>query len=277
MTLPDPPDHAPATGESHVRDAAPLSSRQIYEVIRRDGTEEMDRPFLSLWWSGVAAGMVISLSVIGEAIFRTYLPATDWRHLVESLGYTFGFLVVINGRMQLFTENTITSILPVVGDWSWHNLGRVAQLWAVVLTANVLGAFIAATLIAFTPAFDPGVVAAIGDLSRHATGHGGFVAFFKAIPAGVLVAAIVWMIPAANGGKVGLIILFTWLIAAGDFTHVVAGSVEMAYLILIGELLPIKGAISFFLPVLLGNVAGGTLVFTLTAWGQVRREISEPE
>lgn len=271
----EPHEENTVNEEDTVNKASALSSKLIYEVIRRDGTEEMERPLMSLWWSGVAAGMVISLSVIGEAIFRAYLPATRWRHLVESLGYTFGFLVVINGRMQLFTENTITSILPVVGQWSWRNLGRVGRLWAVVLAANVLGAFLAAALIAFTSAFEPSVVVAIGDLSRHATGHGWIDGFFKAVPAGILVAAIVWMLPTADGGKVVLILLFTWLIAAGDFTHVVAGSVEMAYLVLIGELPAMQAATTFFLPVLLGNVAGGTLVFTLTAWGQVRRELHQ--
>jgi formate/nitrite transporter FocA (FNT family) len=227
-----------------------------------------------LWWSGIAAGMLISLSVIAEAILRVGIPDTAWRPIVESFGYTFGFLVVINGRMQLFTENTITSILPVVGSWSLRNLGCVARLWAVVLSANVLGAFMAAALVVFTPAFEPKVVAAIADLSRHATGHAWGAAFFKAIPAGVLVASIVWMLPTAQGGKVSLIILFTWLIAAGDFTHIVAGSVEAAYLILTGELAVLPAMTGFFMPVLLGNVAGGTLVFTLTAWGQVRNEVS---
>jgi formate/nitrite transporter FocA (FNT family) len=269
--------HTETDEETSVAKASALSSKLIYEVIRRDGLEEMNRPPASLWWSAVAAGMLISLSVIAEAIFRVYLPDAVWRHLVESLGYTFGFLVVINGRMQLFTENTITSILPIVGQWSLRNLGRVARLWGVVLGANVLGAFLAAALIVFTPAFEAPVVAAIADLSRHATGHGWYDGFFKALPAGVLVAAIVWMLPTAGSGKIWMIVLFTWLIAAGDFTHVIAGSVEMAYLILTGELGMTKAAFGFFLPVLLGNVTGGTLVFTLTAWGQVRHEVTQDE
>lgn len=100
--------------EAAIDDAAKLAPRQIWEVIRRDGEEELERPITSLIWSGVAAGIMISFSVLGEAVFRTYLPDTGARYLIENLGYTLVFLFVILGRLQLFTENTITTVLPVM-------------------------------------------------------------------------------------------------------------------------------------------------------------------
>ena len=97
--------------------------------------------------------------------------------------------------------------------------------------------------------------------------------FARAIPAGILVAAIVWMLPEAGASSVTIIVMFTWLIAAGDFTHIVAGSVEMAYLMVTGELGLGQALFGFFLPVLVGNVVGGTAIFAMLAWGQVRRDI----
>ena len=262
--------------EDHkIRTATRLNSKAIYQTIRRHGDEELERPARSLVWSGIAAGILIAFSVLGEAVLRLHLPDTDWRYLVENLGYSFGFLLVILGRMQLFTENTITTVLPLVAEPTANCLTAVLRLWGIVLAANVVGAAVAAAFLAHSAAFDGDLLGVIGELSRHATGFPAWEAFARAVPAGILVASIVWMMPGQNGSEVLLIILFTWLIAAGDFTHIIAGSVEMWFLLLRGELGLWPALTSFFLPVLLGNVVGGTAVFTLLAWGQVKAEVKE--
>ncbi|QBF29966.1 formate/nitrite transporter family protein [Thalassococcus sp. S3] len=259
--------------DENVEQASKLAPRMIYEVIRRDGEEELERPTSALFWSGVAAGLMISLSVLGEAILRTYLPDTGSRYLIENLGYSLGFLVVILGRMQLFTENTITTVLPFMARPGLGMLGCVMRLWSIVLGANVLGAFAVGALFALTSAIPDDLRPAIEDLSRHATGFAPAEAFMRAIPAGVLVASIVWMLPQAESSSFWVIVAFTWLIAAGDFTHIIAGSVEAAYLIWQGLLGIPDALLQFFLPVLAGNIIGGTVVFALLAYGQVREEI----
>lgn len=259
--------------QQSIKEAASLSPRMIYEVIRRDGEEELSRPTRSLVWSGIAAGLMISFSVLGEAIFRTYLPDTPSRFLIENLGYSLGFLLVILGRMQLFTENTITTVLPGITNPSLTMLGRIMRLWSIVLAANVMGAFAAAGLFVYTSAIPSDLMPAILSLSEHAVGMPAWDSFWRAIPAGILVAAIVWMLPQAEEASFFVVLVFTWLIAAGDFTHVVAGSVEMAVLMLQGSL-NISGAVfGFFLPVLAGNIVGGTGIFALMAWGQVKEEV----
>ncbi|MGZ2259887.1 formate/nitrite transporter family protein [Roseobacter sp. A03A-229] len=259
--------------EASVQDATGLAPKLIYEVIRREGDEEMARPKRSLIWSGIAAGVMISLSVLGEAIFRTYLPEAPHSYLIENLGYSLGFLAVILGRMQLFTENTITTVLPVMVERTWYSFGCMLRLWGIVLAANVVGAFAVAALFVFTPALPPEIMPAVIDLSHHATGMGAQASFWRGIPAGVIVALIVWMMPQAESAKFFLILLFTWLIAAGDFTHIVAGSVEMAVLVWMGDLGAAQAIGGFFLPVLAGNIIGGTAIFALMAWGQVRDEL----
>ena len=261
--------------EKSVSEATALSPKLIYEVIRREGRDELNRTNRSLIWSGISAGMLISLSVLGEAIFRTYLPDAGWRFLLENLGYSLGFIAVIMGRMQLFTENTITTVLPLMQERSLNILCRLMRLWAVVLGANVIGAFAAAALFIYTPAIPAEVLPAIISLSEHATGMPAAEGFWRAIPAGVIVALIVWMMPQADETSFFLILVFTWLIAAGDFAHIVAGSVEMAVMILDGQLGLMAAVFEFFLPVLAGNIVGGTIIFTLVAWGQVRDEVEE--
>jgi len=261
--------------EEAVREASHLSAKLVYQVVRREGDEELRRPRKSLFWSGIAAGVCISFSVIGEALFKTYLPDSTWLPLLESLGYTFGFVIVIVGRMQLFTENTLTTVLPLFARPSLYNLWCVARLWGIVLGANVIGCFIAAAYIAFMPTFDPDILASITEISKHATENGAWIGFAKAVPAGLLIAALVWMLAAGEQDNFFIIILMTWLIAAGGFTHIIAGSVEMAFLMLTGQLGLIAGIFGFFIPVFLGNVFGGTVVFGLITWGQVREELKD--
>ena len=264
-----------ASNERSVKRASGLAPKLIYEVIRREGEEELRRSTRALVWSGIAAGMMISFSVVGEAILRTYLPDQPSSYLIENLGYSIGFLIVIIGRMQLFTENTIVTVLPVIHEPSLKNFGYLGRLWALVLTANVIGAFAIASLFVFTPALPAEIAPALKELSKHATSFEPQVAFARAIPAGILIAALVWMLPEAKGGAFLTIVTFTWLIAAGDFTHIVAGSVEMAYLMVQGELGLANALRQFFLPVLAGNIIGGTVVFTLMAYAQVRDELDD--
>src|SRR5437588_12243275 len=74
----------------------------IYEIVRRLGEEEMRRPVVSLWWSGVAAGLSISFSLLAQAVLNVHLPDEPWRPLVSSFGYTVGFLMAVLSRQQLF-------------------------------------------------------------------------------------------------------------------------------------------------------------------------------
>lgn len=262
--------------ERLVVQASRLTAPLIYEVIRRDGLEEMARPSTSLVFSGLAAGILIAFSILGEAIFRAHLPVgANWTFLLENLGYSLGFLLVILGRMQLFTENTITTVLPLMAQPSKKFILLTARLWFIVLLANVVGSFIAAAFIEFSGAFPEEIHAAIHQLSVHATSGPALVAFSKAVPAGVLIAAIVWMMPAMPHNPVFIILIFTWLIAAGDFTHIIAGSVEMAYLVVGGEMTYYHAIFVFFIPVFFGNVIGGTAVFTVLSWAQVTVEVDD--
>ncbi len=257
-----------------VEEATGLTARMVFETVRREGEEELERPMASLFWSGIAAGILISFSVLAEAALRGALPDVPWRHIVENFGYSMGFLLVILGRMQLFTENTITTVVPVMMN-PRGCIVCTAKLWGVVLLANVIGAFAIATFLAYTPALTPEIKRIVADLSHHATHMGAASGFARGIPAGVLIAALVWMMPSAQGGRVALIVLFTWLIALGDFTHIIAGSVEMAYLMVQGDLAIGPAVFGFFLPVLAGNVVGGTLVFTMLTWAQIRHEVAQ--
>src|SRR5690349_7828835 len=140
--------------EREIEEVSDLSTPRtpvIYEVVRRLGEEEMARPATSLWWSGVAAGLSISFSLLAQAIIQTHLPDAPWRPLVTSFGYCIGFVMAVLSRQQLFTESTITAVLPLAKAFTLGNLGRTARLWAIVLAANLAGTLFAAVFCVYTP------------------------------------------------------------------------------------------------------------------------------
>src|ERR1700749_2183858 len=115
-----------------IEDVEELSSPRtpvIYEIVRRQGEEEMARPIVSLWWSGVAAGLSISFSLLAQAILQTRLPDASWRPVVADFGYSVGFVMVVMSRQQLFTETTVTAVLPIMADTSLRNVVLLARMW----------------------------------------------------------------------------------------------------------------------------------------------------
>ncbi|MEE3154987.1 MAG: formate/nitrite transporter family protein, partial [Pseudomonadota bacterium] len=121
-----------------------LSALTVFSIIRSEGEEELRRPTSSLWWSGIAAGIGISTSVFAQALLYEALEGSPNRWVVSSLGYSVGFILVILSRLQLFTENTLSVVLPMLSEPSWGKLGLSARLWAIVLTANFIGTFLTA-------------------------------------------------------------------------------------------------------------------------------------
>lgn len=262
--------------EREVEDVEERSSPRtpvIYEIVRRHGEDEMVRPAISLWWSGVAGGMSISFSLLAEGILHTHLPDAAWRPLVTDFGYCVGFIMVVLARQQLFTETTVTAVLPVMADFTRANFVRLARMWIIVLVANFAGTLFAALFCSFTPVLTPQLSDGMLELSRHILGHGFAEAFFRAIAAGFLMAAMVWLIPSAETAQFYVIVLMTYLISAGGFMHIVAGSMEAFFLVLHGEMSWLGMLDGFAIPVLLGNIVGGTALFALIAYAQVMKEI----
>ena len=245
----------------------------IYEIVRRLGEEEMARPVTSLWWSGLAAGLSISFSLLAQAILQEHIPDAPWRPLVTSFGYCVGFVMAVLSRQQLFTETTITVVLPVMAEWSATNLGRAARMWGVVLLANLAGTLFAAAFCSFAPVLSADIRAEMIEISRHVVAHGWLETAFRAVAAGFLMAAMVWLLPSAESGQFSVVVMMTYLIAIGGFAHIVAGSMEVFMLIWNGVIGVQAAIVSFMIPVLLGNIIGGTALFALLAYAQVMKEI----
>lgn len=273
--VPPPPEGLTREEERSVTKRRRLRAAVVYEIIRVEGEGELARTFGALWWSALAAGLSIGFSALAMALLKAYLPDVPGAWIVENVGYAVGFLIVILSRQQLFTENTLTAVLPVMSRKQWDWLWVMLRLWGIVLAGNLVGCLLFASFLAYSGALSADIAKALHEVGAHLMANSPTEMFVKGIVAGWLIAALVWMLPSAEGTEIFVITLITYLIALGGFTHVVAGSAEALYLWLTGAESFVRVVFAFFLPTLLGNVFGGTLLFAVLSYAQVREEIEE--
>jgi formate/nitrite transporter FocA (FNT family) len=273
----------PTAGESHlsedeafahrkIKQRQALSAAAVNETLRLEGKTELDRSSQALAWSALAAGLSIGLSMIAEAALRLHAPEAPWRPLFVSLGYTVGFVVVTFGRQQLYTETTLTALLPVFHDRSAALFKSTLRLWVVVLLGNLAGAFLFAWAAAATPAFSPEFRDMFGQLGHEVIRHDPWTAFIKGIFGGWLIALMVWLLPSAEAARIWIIVVMTYLLSVTQLTHIIAGSVEAFYLIITGELSTFDYLWRYGAPVLIGNTIGGVVLVTALNHVQVATE-----
>lgn len=242
----------------------------LHEIIRRAGQEELKRNIATLAWSAFAAGLTMGFSFLARGVLHRHMEGLPGAFLIDSMGYTFGFLAVIVARQQLFTENVLTAVLPLMTKPSAHNFGRLLRLWSVVLAGNLVGATVFAFGLLHMDQFDAAGQAAFVAVGRELMDNSALEMFTKGILAGWIIAMMVWMMAATERSRVAIILICTYVIAIGGFTHIVVGSAEAMYMVFAGESSFADAALRFALPTLAGNVVGGSLIFALLSHAQVR-------
>jgi formate/nitrite transporter FocA (FNT family) len=246
-----------------------VAPRVIHEAVRRSGEEELHRSASALAWSGLAAGLSMGSSFVAEALLHAYLPNHEWRKLLVALGYPVGFLIVIMGRQQLFTENTLTVVIPFMAHASWSMFWKVLRLWGIVLVANIVGAHLFAWVIGNSTVFVPQVQNAMHQLGLEAANIAFGTALLRGIFAGWLIALVVWILAASEEPSVSVIFILTYLVGLGGFTHVIAGSTEVLFLVMTGTVSWWSFVIGYLIPSFLGNVIGGVSLVSALNHAQV--------
>lgn len=238
----------------------------VYRAILREGEHELERKSIALAWSGLAAGLSMGFSFVAEGLLRAHLPETVWTAAVTKLGYAVGFLIVILGRQQLFTKNTLTVILPLFNRRAWANLANVGRLWSIVLGMNLVGAFLFAWLLARTRTFPDPMHATFALISSELPiSHGFLGMLLRGMLAGWLIALMIWLLPYAEAARVWVITILAYFVGLGHFPHIVAGSVPAFYAVLDGTMKAGMCIAGFLLPTLLGNIIGGVAVVAALA------------
>jgi formate/nitrite transporter FocA (FNT family) len=240
----------------------------IYEAIREEGQDELERSPWGTAWSALAAGLSMTLGLVAMGAFSAHLSDGPWRPLVVDLGYPLGYLIVILGRQQLFTENTLTPLLPVLSKPSWRGFRGVVRIWLIVLVGNIAGALLGALFLARTHAMPAEAEAPMANFGVMMMQHDMLTRFAQATFAGWLIALMVWLLPLAETAGPFIIFLVTYVVGIAEFAHIIAGSIEVFYAILVGKL-DWSVYPAFFVPTLLGNIVGGVAFVTLIGFAQI--------
>lgn len=237
----------------------------VYEAVYAEGEHELHRSSAELALSGLAAGLSMGFSMVGQALLEMHLPETRWAPLLTNFGYSVGFLIVILGRQQLFTKNTLTVILPLLRKRKVGMLGNVGRLWAIVLLMNLVGAFAFAWLACHSNVFAPEVRLTFLKIGRAAIQPDFATLLWRGIVAGWLIALMVWLLPFAESARVWVIIILAYMVGLAQLPHVIAGSVETFYLVAAAEVSFAKCIGLYLVPTLIGNVIGGVAIVAVGA------------
>jgi len=260
--------------KDEVEESTPPRPAVLHEIIRSQGDHELERSVAALFWSALAAGLTMGLSLMAMGLLNARLPAGEASHVIASFGYSAGFLAVILARQQLFTENTITAVLPVMTHPTLANFTRLLRLWTVVLGGNLVGTLFVSWIMLHLPIFDTATDKAFLEIGHKVMENAPGQMFSKGIISGWMIATMVWMIAALDNARIWVIIMITYLMALGDFTHIVVGAAEVSYLVWAGELPWSDFWLGFAGPTLAGNIIGGSFIFALISHAQIRSDAS---
>ncbi len=258
---------SPQTAEAEPKKA----SRQILQHEIVEGADALDRPLGALFLSGLSAGLDVGFSVLLMGVVWTMadgvLNEPTTRLLVAAM-YAVGFIFVVLGRSELFTEQTTLAVLPVLNGRG--SMPALARLWAVVYVANLIGgacfAWLAVTIAPALGIIRPRV---FGEIARVLTEHPGWVIFASAVFAGWLMGLLSWLVAAARDtiSQIVIVAIIATVIGLCRLHHVVVGSVEVLAGAFAGQGIGSSDFGRFLVWTTLGNAVGGTVFVAVIKYG----------
>ncbi|MDT3434778.1 formate/nitrite transporter family protein [Haloarcula sp. 1CSR25-25] len=248
---------APAGG-SVIRDR--FSADEIFQRIIAAADEEVTSGTRELFFSGLAGGFAITVTFL---LYASLYGTTGGDPILSALLYPLGFIFIILGDYQLYTENTLPPVALVLERLS--SLPSLLRIWAVVLVSNVFGGMLGALALATTNVLSADAAAAAAGFAQKAIETSQITLFSKAVFAGLIVAGVVWVDYSLRDSISRLVLIYIAFLAIpfGNLYHVVVSATEMFYLVFIGELALSVGLWQFVLPVLVGNSVGGVVLVTV--------------
>lgn len=261
----------PPEGESGQQDLERPTAIQIYDQVLRNARHELDRSNVALAISGFVGGLVMGLTGLSVSSVTVMLGHGAAQQFVEYLFYPMGFMAVILGRGQLFTENTLYPVALVLAEhrYLWSTL----RLWVIVFVANVFGVLLFATLCAKTSALQPANLSALAQLGSNAAAPSGTHIFWSAVVGGWIIALVAWMVSGSHSitGSFALVWSLAFIVGIGHFAHCIATSGEILTSVLCGNVTALR-YLQWLGLTTAGNIGGGVVLVTLLEYGQAKLE-----
>jgi formate/nitrite transporter FocA (FNT family) len=247
---------------------------EIYARTREEGARRLERPILEVASTALAAGFDIIAGVVALALIESqleHLLGKHAAHVAGSIGFGIGFVFLVVGRGELFTENFLVPLAGLDGKEknSWW---KVAELWTVSPVFNVIAGAFMGFLLSVHSVLPFGTGAAIKDIAETIYANGTLARFVSAIFAGALITAMTWFVEGQR--SMGVRVTIAWIagamLALGSFNHVIVVTLELIFGIRFGAHIPWSFVLTNFLLAAAGNMIGGIGLVTLNRFTQAR-------
>ncbi|HEY4596838.1 MAG TPA: formate/nitrite transporter family protein [Thermoanaerobaculia bacterium] len=251
--------------------------QKSYETILEQeiaaGLTELERRTPALLLSGLSAGLDVSLSLLLMAVMKTLTQGQPRvvSEILVAMMYAAGFLFVVLGRSELFTEHTTLAVLPVLDGRA--SLAQLGRLWGLIYVANQAGAALFAAFLAFLGprlgVIEPRV---FGEIASGLVAPPGWVILLSAVLAGWLMGLLTWLVAASRDtiGQIFIVSLVTTAIGIAHLHHAVVGAAEVLAGVFSGQGATWPDFGRFLLWATLGNILGGVFFVALIKFGHIR-------
>jgi formate/nitrite transporter FocA (FNT family) len=246
--------------------AATKTVGEILETVVIEGREELSRANTGLALSALGAGLNISFSAIALALVGSLTGGVG---LLAMAAYPVGFLIVILGKEELYTENTVTPVAVALTDTS--EVTNMLRMWGILFVFNIIGAIAFALVVSYGGVLgSPALDLLLEEVAKKME-NGFWVLTLKAVFGGWLVALVAWLVAASQDtiSQIFFIWLLVFLIPVGELVHCIAGATEVLISVFAGETSWTEFLFHFLVPATLGNTIGGIVLVTLLNYGQV--------
>ena len=258
----------------------PEQPKEPYEIMVEQieaGLKEHRRSNIGLFISSLSAGLEVgfSIRVIGiiYTLFKTEVSPGKL-YLMMGLVYPVGYIFVIIGRSELFTEHTVLATIPVLnGKASFKSL---LNLWVIIYLGNLTGGYLFGTIVL---QFNAGTHLISLDffhfVSQKMVSYSSTNIIVSSIMAGWLMGTLSWLLSSAQDtlSRVAMIFFITFIISIAGLHHCIVGSIEifMAYFANANNI----SGLEFFKfqgIATLGTIIGGVVLVALVKYGHSKRK-----
>lgn len=262
--------------------------QNIYAEAIEEGNERLERTRADLIVTSTIAGAeilfgAITASTVTGALLPIFGGGETGRSaasVVGSLAFPIGFVFVLLGRSELFTENFLIPLTAVLrGNQKPAAMRRLGRLWGFSLVFNLLGALIGAFLLTRSGVLPEASLEEVRHLGEFKVNQTFMEGFFSAIQAGALMTLLTWLLLSVHelGAKIMVIFAVGFVIELHHFNHVIVSAGQVFMAILAGENIGFLDWLSSnFLPAVLGNILGGVGLVTglraLQVWTRRKHE-----
>jgi formate/nitrite transporter FocA (FNT family) len=261
-TRPRPDENLNADESPEQPDEEPQKPyRQILLNELNTGLEEFRRPSLGLVLSSLSGGLDVSFSLLLMAAMRMVVghefSHAATRLLVANM-YGIGFIFVVVGRSELFTEHTSRAMFPVMSGYiGW---GSLARLWSLVYLGNMVGVVAFSALLAFAgPQLkvidDAGFIAMAAPMVDRTW----LITIIGAALAGWLMGLLAWLVSACRDtiSQIAIVWLIATAIGLAGLPHAIVGAGEVLTGVFAGKGASWSQFFPFVLWTTVGNSIGG--------------------